>query len=273
MAGKIPRVRIALKETPVIIQSLKGDQVSAEYALWDDIAASEFFPPSVNSAFYILSLEKPVSQASEVWVVESELIEALELLAAAWPFSGGGFIILETRKLPHAPRYESNAKEIETDLFRQARQGFADAAARVHLIHEDVATYRQPPLGTAVRLAKVMRENPALNSLLSYHQQACVEYYHPQRAKRPSWFIDLYKVREVLKEIYAGEAKARSLLNISNSDWSFFGRILNNYDLRHAKVSGMAQAVPVQDVDRVYRLARSWIQTHLLRQGLPVVLV
>jgi hypothetical protein len=80
MAEKIPQVRIALKETPIIILSLKGEQVSAEYALWDDIAASEFFPPSVNSAFYILSLEKPVSQASEVWVVEGELIEALELL-------------------------------------------------------------------------------------------------------------------------------------------------------------------------------------------------
>jgi hypothetical protein len=192
-------------------------------------------------------------------------------LAAAWPFSGGGFIILETRKVPHAPRYESNAKEIETALLCQARQGFRDGAARFHLIHEDIATYRQPPLATAVRLAKVMRENPALNSLLSYHQQACVEYYHPQRAKRPSWFIDLYKVREVLKEIYAGEAKAQSVLNISNEDWRFFGRILNNYDLRHAKVSGIAEAVLAQDVDRLYRLARSWIQTHLLSQDLPVV--
>jgi hypothetical protein len=149
---------MALKEGPVIIWSLNGTRLSAGYALWNDIVASEFFPPNGDSAFYVLSLEKPVFQASEV-----------------------------------------------------------------------------------------------------------VEYDHPQGAKRPSWFIDLYKVREVLKEIYAGEAKAQSMLNISNDDCRFFMRILNNYDLRHAMVSGIAEAIAAQDVDRLYRLAQSWIQAHLPR--------
>jgi hypothetical protein len=219
MAEKILPVRIALKEEPVIIQSLKGDQLSAEYALWDDITASEFFPPNVNSAFYGLSLEKSVSQASAVRAVEDELIEALELLAAAWPFSGGGFINLATRRVPHAPRYESNAKEIETELLRQARQGFANVECRFNVIHEDIGTYRQPPLGTAVRLAKEMQDNPALDRLLSYYRKACVEYYHPQRDERSSWFIHLYKVRDALAKIYKGEDKARSILNISTPLW------------------------------------------------------
>ena len=270
MEEKTRRVRIAINEAPVIIQSLHGNQASTEYAMWDNITASEFFPPNENSACYILSLEKPVSQVSEVWEAESRLIDALGLLSVAWPFSGGGFIFLETRKVPHASSYESNAKEIEADLLRQARQGFGNVACNFSLIHEDIATYSQPPLDTAVRLAREMREDHTLNSLLNCYQQACVEYYHPQSTKRPSWFIDLYKVRENLKQIHGD---ARSALNISKRDWSFFGNILNNNNLRHASTSGMVQDVEAKDKDQLYRLARSWIQTHLLRKNLPVVLV
>jgi hypothetical protein len=269
MREKALPVRIALKDGPVIIRSLNGAHLSAKYDLWNDIVASEFFPPNVDSAFYVLSLEKSVSRASEVWIVEAELVEALELLAAAWPFSGGSFMIPETRKVAHAARYESNAKEIETELL--AREGLRRVESSLTACYEIIATYRQPPLDTSARLARVMRGNPDLGRLLGYHQQAWVEYYHRQRAERSSWFIHLYGIRKVLTEIYGGEPKARSHLDISYSDWSFYRHILDNNDLRHAEVSGTAPAVPAQDVDRLYRLARSWIQTHLLRQGIPVV--
>lgn len=271
MVEKAPSVRIAVKEGPVIIESLGGEQLSAEYAMWDDIVASEFFPPDVSSAFYVLSLEKSVSRASEVWRVEAELVEALESLTAAWPFSGGSFMTLETRKVAYAPRYESNAKAIETELL--ARQGLHRVESHLTASYEVLATYRQPPHDTAVRLSRVMRENLALERLLRYHRQAWMEYYYRQKAERSSWFIHLYKIREVLAEVHGGESKARSHLGVSKRDWSFFGSILNNNDLRHAKVSGTAPAVRGEDVNRLYRLARSWIQTHLLREGLPVVAI
>src|SRR5438093_2584523 len=116
MTEGAPSVRIVLKEGPVVIRSLNGAGINAEYDLWDDIVASESFPSNVDSAFYILSLEKPVAQVGEVWTVEAKLVNALELLATAWPFSGGSFIILETHEVAQTPRYESNAKEIEIIL-------------------------------------------------------------------------------------------------------------------------------------------------------------
>src|SRR5437763_1614402 len=77
MTEKVPPVRIVRKDGPVIIRSLNGAQVNAEYDLWNDIVASEFFPPNVDSAFYVLSLEKSVTQAAEVRVIEAELVKAL----------------------------------------------------------------------------------------------------------------------------------------------------------------------------------------------------
>ena len=100
-----------------------------------------------------------------------------------------------------------------------------------------------------------------------------MEYYSRQRTDRSSWFIHLYKIRDFLAKIDGGEVQARSRLSISKGEWSFFGAILNNNDLRHAEISGTAPSVVRQDVDRLYRLARDWIRTHLVNQGLPVVSV
>jgi hypothetical protein len=271
MIEKALPVQIVLKEGPVIIRSLNGAQVNAAYDLWNDIIASEFFPPNTDSAFYILSLAKPVSQPAEVRKVEAELIKALELLATVWPFSGGSFMILETRKVTQTPRHESNAKEIETELL--ARQGLRHVKSSFTAGYEILATYLQPPLATAVHLAKAMLNDPPLGKLLEYHQRAWVEYYSRQRTDRSSWFIHLYKIRDLLAKVYGGEVQTRSRLGISKDGWSFFGAILNNNDLRHAEISGIAPTVARQDVDRLYRLARDWIRTHLVNQGLLVVSV
>jgi hypothetical protein len=60
-------------------------------------------------------------------------------------------------------------------------------------------------------------------------------------------------------------------LSISKSNWEYFGKIINNNDLRHAEVSGTAPPVARQDVDHLYALARKWITAYLQKQGLPVV--
>jgi len=266
MTEEALRLRILLEEGPVVIRSLNGAGISAEYDLWDDIVASEFFPSNADSALYVLSLIRPIAQAGEVWAAEAELVKALELLATAWPFSGGSYMILESYKVARAHRYESNAKQVEDELL--AREGLRRVESNATLSFESLATYRKPPLATAAHLAKAMRGNSLLCRLLAYHQQAWVEYYHRHRAERSSWFIHLYKAREVLTEVYGDESKARSQLNISRGEWSFFGSILNNNDLRHAEVSGTAPAVVGEDVNRLYQLLRSWIHAHLVNQGL-----
>jgi hypothetical protein len=268
MTEKALPVRIVLKEGPVIIQSLKGAGVRAEYDLWDGIVASELFPPNVDCAFYVLSLEKSVTRATEARMVEAELAHALELLATAWSFSGGSFLLLETREVNRTSRYESTGKDVETELL--AREGFRHVESRLTATFEVLATYLRPPLATATHLAKAMRDNSPLRKLLGYHQRAWVEYYCRQRTERSSWFIDLYKTQDALKNIY-GKRKVKSRLGISNDDWSFFETILNNNDLRHAEIIGTAPAVARQDVDRLYGLAQAWIRTHLVSRGLPVV--
>lgn len=271
MTENVLPVQIVLKEGPIIIRSLNGAQVNAAYDLWNNIIASEFFPPNTDSAFYILSLAKPVSQAAEVRKVEVELIKALELLATTWPFSGGSFMIPETHEVTQIPRHESNAKEIETELL--AREGLRHVESSFTANYGVIATYLQPPLATASNLAKAILNDPPLGKLLEYHQRAWVEYYSRRRTDRSSWFIHLYKIRDFLAKVYGGEVQTQSRLGISKDDWSFFGTILNNNDLRHAEISGTAPSVAHQDVDRLYRLARDWIRTHLVNQRLPVVSV
>jgi hypothetical protein len=270
MAEKALSVKIVLKEGPAIIRSLNGAGISAKYDLWNDIVASEFFPPNKDSAFYVLSLEKSVTLAAEVCMVEAKLLKALELLAAAWPFSGGSFMIPATHEVTRTPRYTSNAKEVEAELL--ARAGLQHVESRATINVESLAIYRKPPLATATHLAKAMLDDPPLCKLLGYYRRAWVEYYSRQRTERSSWFIDLYKTQDTLKKVY-GKDKVKSYLGIlkDDDDWPFFETILNNNDLRHAEISGTAPIVAAQDVDRLYRLARSWIEAHLVNQGLPVV--
>jgi hypothetical protein len=162
MPEKAFPVKIVLKEGPVIIRSLNGAGISAEYDLWNEIVASEFFPPNVDSAFYVLSLEKSVTLAAEVWTVEAELVKTLELLATGWPFSGGSFMIPETREVTRVPRYASNAKHVEAELL--ARTVLQHVESRATIGVESLATYPKPPLATATLLAKAMLADPPLGS-------------------------------------------------------------------------------------------------------------
>ena len=111
---------------------------------------------------------------------------------------------------------------------------------------------------------------PGLRGLLAYHQAAWVGYYGRAKSDRSSWFIDLYKVRDLLTKLYEGEETAKAKLGIAQSDWSFFGKILNNNDLRHAEVAGVVPQIAEEDVRRLYRLARAWTRSHLQASGLSV---
>ena len=99
-------VEIVLKEGPVLIPSLAGSGVDRTCPLWSDITASEFFPPNVESAFYILSLRKQVGDPVEVPRAEGDLVSALRMLSMAWPFSGGSFMVLDSRIVPPLARQD-----------------------------------------------------------------------------------------------------------------------------------------------------------------------
>src|SRR6266581_2980216 len=118
--AEIIPLQIHLKDGPVKIPFLKGAGVEAEYTLWEGITASEFYPAGAESAFYVLSLRKDVTTPTEVSSTEDELKRALELLATTWPFSGGSFLVLESRSVVTIPRYENNAKEVEAELLARA---------------------------------------------------------------------------------------------------------------------------------------------------------
>ena len=263
-------IRTVLKDGPVLIPSLIGAGVDASYPLWQGITAAEFYPSGVQSAFYQITLEKEVIRSDEASVVEQELCQALKLLAKAWPFSGGSFMQVDTLEELREPRFQSNALEVKAELL--AHEGSNRVVAGASFDAVIAATYRNPPLRTASMLAQAMLSDFVLDKLLEYHQNAWVECYCYGRSYRAAWFMHLYKIRDGLSKFYNGDAIAKQILTIPHSDWVFFGSVLNNNDLRHADITGMAPAVPSEHVDRLYRLARSWICAHLVKQGLPVTL-
>jgi hypothetical protein len=106
-------VRICIKDGPVLLRNLPESGVNASYPLWDDASASEFFPPKVETANYVLTVEKRVMLASQVRSAEKDLVEALGLIAAVWSFSGGSHLLIDTHELSSIPRFESNADEVE----------------------------------------------------------------------------------------------------------------------------------------------------------------
>ncbi len=261
-------VEIVLKEGPVLIPSLAGSGVDRTYPLWDEMSALEFFPPDVESAFYILSLRKPVRDPSEVSEIEGELVSALRLIAMAWPFSGGSFMVLDSRDVVVSGRFQSNAERVRSELLAASAKRMVRSS--VTIPSESLATYDRPPLDVASIVAKAATNDYSLRRLLLYHQAAWVGYYGRARSDRSSWFNDLYKVRDLLKKLYGGEEAVKARLAIVDGDWSFFGRILNHNDLRHAEVAGVLPPVVHEDVDRLYCLARTWMRSHLKAVGLPI---
>jgi hypothetical protein len=261
-------VEIVLKEGPVLSPSLAGSGVDRVYRLWDDISASEFFPPRVESAFYVLSRRKPVRDTQEVAEAEDDLVSALRLLVTAWPFSGGSFTVLDSREMLVSPRLESNAEHVRAELL--ASGGKTLVARSVAMRYESLATYDRPLREVASAVARAAMNRPGLRRLLYYHHAVWTGYYGRAKGDRSSWFTDLYKVRDLLKKLYGGEEAAKAQLAISAKDWNCFGKILNKNDLRHAEVAGVVPQIPEGDVRRLYGLARTWTQSHLKAFGLPL---
>jgi hypothetical protein len=134
---------------------------------------------TLESANYVIKLNKTVKAAADVRSVEQELIEALLVIAAAWPFSGGSNLVLDSHRQIHSRRFESNALVIEQALLKGAGRSRLSGENAMNV--ESVATYAQPPLSSAVRIGQHARTDFRSWQLLHYYQRAY--------ADKSSWFV------------------------------------------------------------------------------------
>jgi len=259
-----------LKEGPVSILSLAAEKAGAQSTidLWNGIAANETFPPDVESAFYILELTKVIPEAANVRVVEAEMIRALNILASCWSFSGGSYMVLHTAHSEQTPRYASNADEVEALLL--SRMGLKQVSKTATFAICTGATYHVPPLQWAARIGQYLLEDGPTRKLVEYFHKGWIEYFALNRTERSDWFVNLYKARDTLKAIYGSEDEAKAGLSIAKADWSSFGGVLNNNDLRHADIEDRSPSLPREGVSQVFDLARGWIKSHLTARGLSV---
>lgn len=262
MTDVAPTVRLSIREGPVVLRN-GGLGVSQSFDLWDNIIASEYFPSGTEDAFYFVNVEKSVFQPHEVTPAEAQLASALSLLALAWSFSGGSHLDIEAHEIKLSSRVESNAASVERVLL--AEMGLVRVTSTANFPISFSATYSNPPLFVASLIAKFSRNNFATQRLLKYYHNALNSRRRPNDT---DWFVNLYKVRDLISKIFGTEKKAKYELSITNG-WSTFGKILNNNDLRHAEVTGTARPVSASAVNACYALARSWIVSYLQLQGLP----
>jgi len=264
-------LRVSIKPGPVHFSPPHTSGIDATYPLWSGIESEEHFPAVEGSAFYTLTLKKDVTAIREVMVVETELVAALQLLATAWPFSGGSMLALEGRDVIVEPRFESNADQVLDEL--STRLGQSRVITATTISFESGSTYRSPPLTTASTIASAAMTTYPIRKVLDYHQHAWLAYYRRRDNDRAAWCLDLYKVQELLTKIFGNKDAAKRALGISkkDKDWSEFGRVLNHNDLRHAEVTGVAPQVPRDTIDGLYAMAKTWVAAYLKSCGLPVV--
>jgi hypothetical protein len=263
-------VQLSITQGPIIIPSLEGAEVAATHPLWDGAIASEYFPPGAGAsgANYVVTLKRSVREATEVRHVEDELTRALFMLAEAWPFSGGSHMEIVSRELISSPRFESNADAIEQQLL--ARNGLEKVTATFGIPAMTGVTYAQPPLALAIRIAELTRVDVPTKRLLHYHYQSRIDRISSTGIDAAAWCINLYKVRDFLCKLYEGESAARTALGIGRREWSDFGKLLNNNDLRHAEISGTAPPFRQADINFLYTTAHTWISSYLKTKGLQV---
>jgi hypothetical protein len=125
-----------------------------------------------------------------------------------------------------------------------------------------------PPLQNAIALAKAMRANYVIKQLVKYYHDAWV---NRSRLNEASWFVNLYKVRDLLKKHYRGEKQAQTTLCVCPIEWKKVGTLLNNNDYRHAEITGKPPVVSLAEIDEVYTIARRWVAAYLKTKSLTII--
>jgi len=253
-------VELSIKEGPVEIDALFGAGAEKEVPLWDEIVGRETFPATKEPAFYQLDLRKPVHRADEVLKAEEHLKTCLTALSHVWHFAGGALLIYESIRRDKSPRYIGNAERIEEELL--AMQGKKKVYGGFGFSWKTIGSYRDMPLTLAASLCRAADSNAPLKKMFKYHYEGLTDH--------EKWFVHIYKVRDTLCGVLGKPDKVCSTLGISSSDWKEFGRILNNYDLRHPEISVSNVTVPKAEVAMAKEMARLWLLAYLRYLGISV---
>jgi hypothetical protein len=263
--GKVEYVELTLKTGVVHLQNHDGSEIDASYPLWDGMTAKEFYPAvTQGGAYYVITLGKGIAKATEVSATEAELSGALRKIASAWVFAGGSQMVVEHRDIISSKGFTSNAESVRERLL--AAVGQKELSASFSMPMGFGATYSQAPLALAVDIAVVMEADFFVNRLINYYQQASLE------RSLASWALHLYKVRDLLDKRYCKPKKAYQELGISyKREWSRFGELLNNNDLRHAEICGTVPIISRNDIDWLFRTSRSWIAKFLRTKGVNAI--
>lgn len=251
-------VKIELTQSPVYMKWLEGRGLDSEYYLWSEIYGHEFFSKNMESAKYVLTLKKNAIHHAEVSKIEVELVDALTRLSEAWVFSGGSLFPIKEKKLIYQPLYSSNAEEVEKELL--AREGKSKVTSDLSLGWESGCTYYEAPLRKAIGICTAAISRPEIQNIVKYYTEA--------RLNGEKWFIDLYKVRDAIKNVYGSATKAKEILKIDEKEWGYFGDVLNNNNLRHPPKGGASVAsISSEEQNKVESLAWEWVSRFLKYEG------
>ena len=244
----------------MVLEGHDGSAIDQHEDLWEGIGVQVRRPSTSSSASFLVELTKIASRPEEVALVEGELLEALAFLAATWSFAGGSHLSLIQGGSVMTPSFTTNSAETRKALL--AEEGLVPVEASFRMNIEASAGYRTPPLRRAAVIARHCRADEVLAVLLKNYHAARDKYLHRGHSDRNSWFIDLYKVREVLKQ-----TPIAATLRSQSSDWQYFGEKLNRGDLRHAEVPRTTPPLATDEIDRLFSIARNWIEKYLQHVG------
>ena len=252
--SKGKEVRIELEDGPVSVESNKGSGIDKSYSLGNDIEFSESFPKGVELANYLLIFKKIAESVDQVDNIREELCDAALQICLIWPFADGARInydrVIENRET----KVRDNAEEVKSEFLKE--QGKRIGTATFTLNGCISGTYRDFPGAKASALYAAVQMDPDLRQMLTL--------YYDAHDKPSTWYDELYKVRDILSEHFGGSIAAKTMLSISNSDWSEFGRITNIDGRRHVgAVKGSNSTPSPGDRDRVMRLSADWINKYI----------
>lgn len=254
--GASMEIRVSVKQGPITLKATQGVAIDNNYSLWNGITATELFPATEDTGNYELTLQKNVETSNEVDGVEQELLFALRRLSYAWPFAGGSILNIEPEQIGKVKVYESNAEKVRELLIE--KEGKKLLRVKFNLNIEQSAIYASIPLESAIMLCKEAEKD--------YYLEKMLKYYYNARTDTKKWFIDLYKVREKLCDAFGCAKNARETLGISDSAWRIFGKVLNNYDLRHAlnqEDEELEKKLDQGEINRVIEYAYDWIKLYI----------
>src|SRR5712692_6867436 len=198
-------VVLTLKQLAVI-KSPDGKGIETAVALWDGITATEYFPSTGGSAFYVLRLKKPARTGDEAERVDLELQRTLFDLRRVWQFASGGRMATTEAEVQHTALHESNATAVRDRLL--AAKGMHHVSASFKVCIESAAGYRRMPLRNAFMLCGLARADKPVSRLFDYYDKVWTD--------PASWFVHLYKVREQLEKLAGNAACAKSKFGISH---------------------------------------------------------